>query len=245
MSYLQNTKQLFVFSLQMEAFGFTQAERNAANTVFNGSVFYTVYKDADFLRIDANIENLLTRGYEVRQKMKTIPVGDSLVIQGMKLERNTPLIIKRGGRGVTVEDFEFTYNRLQGLVAAFAYENRHRFPVLEASEPKSLGLVWDNENEEKCKLYLSAISGTDSMIDQFSFFPFICGLRKFQLKKIPLELVVGMGYVKNNEGLTMARLLNKNLVMAKRIWLMFPGSSLREMETLVNTTPHIKKLFQV
>lgn len=71
----------------MEDFGFTQPKRYAGKIVFSGPLFYKVYKNADFLRIDANVENLLARGYEVRQRMKQIPVGDSLKVTEMKLER--------------------------------------------------------------------------------------------------------------------------------------------------------------
>lgn len=157
---------------------------------------------------------------------------------------STPLLIKKTGKNIKVEDFEFTYNRLVGLAAGFAYENRRRFPTIEASEAKALGLVWDNGNDDKCKLYLSAVSGTEHLIDQFSFWPLLCGLRKFQLKKMPIELVLKMGNIKNGEGVTMAKVLKQHMITAKRIWLMFPGTSLRDIQTLIDESPELKKLFQ-
>lgn len=227
----------------MEKFQFTVEHKSPSTTVFNGPVFYNVYKDADFLRVDANIESILSSGYLLRQKVNSVPIGHSILIEGMHLERNTPLIVKRAGEGVTVEDFEFTYNRLAGLVAAYTFENRNRFPVIESSEAKFLGLVWDNGNEEKCRLYLSAVSGTDNMIDQFSFFPLLCGIRKYQLNKMPLNLVIGMGNIKNNTGITMAKLLMQNMIKAKRIWLMFPNTTVRDLETIIMGTPKLKKIF--
>ncbi|KAF9419853.1 hypothetical protein HW555_003686 [Spodoptera exigua] len=57
----------------MEKFTFTSdsSENRKPQHTFNGSNFYHVYKDAEFLRIDANIEMLLGRGYELRKKLKT------------------------------------------------------------------------------------------------------------------------------------------------------------------------------
>lgn len=142
-----------------------------------------------------------------------------------------------------MEDYEFTYNRLVGLTASYVYENRKKFPNINCSEAKLLGLVWDQNNDDKCKLYLSAVSGTEHFIDQFSFWPLLCGMRKYQLKKLPIELVLKMGKIKNAEGQTMAKVLKSNLVSAKRIWLMFPETSLRDLQTLIDNTPEFKKLY--
>lgn len=153
-------------------------------------------------------------------------------------------MIKKTAKNIIVEDYEFTYNRLIGLTAGFAFENRKRFPNLQSGEAKVLGLEWDHNNKDKCKLYLSAVSGTEHFIDQFSFWPLVCGMRKYQLKKLPVELVVKMGYIKNAAGETMAKVLMSNLVAAKRIWMMFAGASLMEIETLIDATPKLKKLFR-
>lgn len=228
----------------MENFEFSSEPKTPPATTFNGPQFYDVYKDADFLRIDANVEKLLGRGYELRKKLSTVPAGHTIVLEGMHLERNTPLLIKKTAKNIKVEDFEFTYNRLVSLAAGFALENRQRFPNLVSEEAKVLGLQWDHNNEEKCRLYLSAVSGTEHLIDKFSFWPLLCGLRKYQLKKLPVELVVKMGNIKNSEGLTMAKLLKKHLVTAKRVWLMFPGTSLRDFQTLLDESPELRKLFQ-
>ncbi|XP_075979577.1 uncharacterized protein LOC142978868 [Anticarsia gemmatalis] len=215
------------------------------SSMYNGLIFYQTYKDSDFLRVDSNVEIILNRGYMMRQEMKkTTPVGESMSIKGMQIGRNEPLRITNTGDGVVVEDLEFTYNRLVALVAAYAYENRDRFPAINAPDANLLGLKWDNTNEENCKLYLSAIYGTENMTDKFSYFPLICGIRKFQLKKMSAKLVVGIGKVKNSEGVTIAKLLKNNLVTAKRMWLKFPGAALREFQTLINETPEFKRMFQ-
>lgn len=154
------------------------------------------------------------------------------------------MLIKKTAKNIKVEDYEFTYNRLVGLAAGYAYENRKRFPNIQSSEAKVLGLVWDQNNDDKCKLYLSAVSGTEHLIDQFSFWPLLCGLRKYQLKKLPVELVVKMGNIKNADGETMAKVMKSNLVTAKRIWLMFAGTSLRDLQTLIDDSPELRKLFR-
>lgn len=73
----------------MESFNFLSEQKSTEKktTVFNGPVFYNVYKDAEFLRVDANVEMILARGYLVRQKVNSLPVGHSIVIEGMNLER--------------------------------------------------------------------------------------------------------------------------------------------------------------
>lgn len=156
---------------------------------------------------------------------------------------STPLLIKKTGTDIIVEEFEFTFNRLVGLAAGFALENRRRFPNIKISDANALGLEWDNENEDKCKLYLSTLSGTEYLTHLFSFYPLLCGLRKFQLNKMPIKLVEKIGNIKNKEGMTMAAVLKANMVTAKRIWLMFPSVSLRELQTLIEDTPQLAKLF--
>ncbi|KAJ8714688.1 hypothetical protein PYW07_002913 [Mythimna separata] len=227
----------------MENFEFSSKHDTPRKTTFNGSQFFSVYKDAEFLRIDANVEKLLAQGYELRKKLDTVDAGKTIIVEGMNLERNTPLLIKKTVTNTPVEDYEFTFNRLMALAAGYAYENRKKFPNIQYSDAQVLGLVWDQNNNDKCKLYLSAVSGTEYMIDQFSFWPFLCGLRKFQLKKMPIKLVVKMGKIKNSEGETMASVMKQNLVTAKRIWLMFTGTSLRDLQTLIDDTPELKKLY--
>ncbi|XP_022834948.1 uncharacterized protein LOC111362505 [Spodoptera litura] len=232
----------------MEKFTFKPETKSSGKekpqVTFNGPNFYCVYKDAEFLRSDANIEMLLARGYELRQKLKSIQPGSVLLVDGMNLEHTTPLLIKKTGPKTKVEDYEITYNRLMGLTAAYVFENRKKFLKIQSSEPKELGLVWDQNDHDKCKLYLSAVSGTEHMIQCFSFWPLICGLRKFQLKKLPAELVIKMGNIKDAEGVTMAKMLKSRMVAVKLIWTMFPGASLQELDTLLNDTHEFKGLFQ-
>lgn len=73
----------------MEKFTFT-SERTSSKKdkpTFNGPNFYHAYKDSEFLRIDTNIDTLLDRGYELRQKLKSIQDGEMLLVDGMNLER--------------------------------------------------------------------------------------------------------------------------------------------------------------
>nr|CAB3507667.1 unnamed protein product [Spodoptera littoralis] len=190
------------------------------------------------------ISMTLARGYELRQKLKSIKPGSVLLVDGMNIEHTTPLLIKKTGPKIKVEDYEITYNRLMGLTAAYVFENRKKFLKIQSSEPEELGLVWDQNDHDKSKLYLSAVSGTEHMIQCFSFWPLICGLRKFQLKKLPVELVIKMGNIKDAEGVTMAKMLKSRMVAAKLIWTMFPGASLQELDTLLNDTREFKGLFQ-
>lgn len=232
----------------MEKFTFTSestsSKKDKPQHTFNGPNFYHAYKDSEFLRIDTNIETLLERGYELRQKLKSIQDGEMLLVDGMNLERNSPLLIKKTGPKTKVEDYEFTYNRLMGLTAAYVFENRQKFPRIRSSEPQGLGLVWDQNDYDKCKLYLSAVSGTEYMIHCFSFWPLICGLRKFQVKNLPAELVIKMGNIKNAKGVTMAKVLKSKMPSAKVMWMMFPEANTKELETLINDKPEFKCLFQ-
>ena len=72
----------------MENFEFSSEPKTPpATTTFNGPHFYNVYKDAEFLRIDANVERLLAQGYELRKKLSTVEPGKTIIIEGMNLER--------------------------------------------------------------------------------------------------------------------------------------------------------------
>ncbi|XP_068622634.1 uncharacterized protein [Battus philenor] len=223
----------------MEKFQFssTGGTTNRKIVPFSGRVFFGVYKEAEFLRHSDNIETILSKGYELRQKLKNVKPGQYVKIDGIWLEKNTPLLVKKTGPNVEVDDYEFTANRLSGLVAAYAFENRHRFPIVNSSEAISLGLKWDNDSIEKCKLYLSAVSGTEHFYDQFTYWPLICALRKLYLKKITLEPVLKVAKIKNSDGLIMAHDLMNNRATVHRLWLHFPGTTSIDLKSLLETAP--------
>ncbi|CAK1580851.1 unnamed protein product [Parnassius mnemosyne] len=223
----------------MEKFEFssTSSGPRIPKDPFSGHIFYNVYKEAEFLRHSDNIETILAKGYELRQKLKNVLPGQQVMIDGIWLEKNTPLLVKKTGPNVEVENFEFTANRLSGLVAAYAFENRKRFPIVTSSEALALGLKWDNTNTEKCKLYLSAVSGTEHFYDQFTYWPLICALRKLQMKKITLEPVIKIAKIKNKDGVRMAKDLMNNRAMVYRLWLHFPGASNVDLKCLLQTAP--------
>ncbi|KAJ2939006.1 hypothetical protein O0L34_g18983 [Tuta absoluta] len=226
-------------------FAFTK-DNPAPATTFTGYAFYNIYKEAEFLRSSENIETILSKGYLLRQSLKEVQDGDSVMVVGMNLEKNTPLLIKKTGKNVMVEDFEFTHNRLTGLVAAYAYENRHRFPDIKSSEAISLGLVWDNCDDVICRLYLSAVTGTEHFDEQFSFWPLVCALRKFQQKKMPPELVIKMAKIKNNQGERLAKVFMKNIRVVKKLWVKFPGSASCDFDALMAVaSPQMKALFVI
>lgn len=157
---------------------------------------------------------------------------------------STPLIVKKTGPYARVEDFEFTLNRLTGLVAAYAFENRHRLPVVKSSEATTLGLTWDNTNDDKCRLYLSAVSGTEHFYDQFYFWPLLCALRKLQLTKITPEPVEKMARIKNNDGERLVIDFKNNLMIVSQLWTMFPGATPTDLKcVLANAPPQLKRVF--
>ncbi|KAL0870716.1 hypothetical protein ABMA27_005654 [Loxostege sticticalis] len=226
----------------MKKFEFSDEKKET--TKFTGPTFYAVYKEAEFLRSSENVEKILSRGHELRQSLKTVAPGECVVVDKMWLERNTPLLVKNtSGANIPVEQYEFTYNRLTGLVAAYAFDNRLRFPSIKSSEAEALGLKWNNEDETGCKLYLSAVSGTEHF-PQFTFYPLVCALRKLLLKKITIPLVLKIAKIKNNEGMHMAAVLMDNYVLTNELWERFPGSSKTDLRTMLSTAPkELKKVF--
>lgn len=224
----------------MKKFEFSSKDKEFP--VFSGKIFYDVYKDSEFLRHSDNIKTILSKGYELRQSLKEVNPGEIITLKEMHLENNTPLLVKKTGPNVLIENFEFTANRLAGLVAAYAFENRHRFPTLQSSEALALGLTWNNENEQRCKLFLSAVTGTEHFYEQFLYWPLVCAIRKFQLKKIPIELMVKIARVKNPQGVPIAKVMMRNMETVKMIWSLFPGSKTVELQQLLQTAPQQLKL---
>ncbi|XP_053611284.1 uncharacterized protein LOC128675728 [Plodia interpunctella] len=211
--------------------------------IFSGYDFYNVYKDAEFLHVGANIEWFLSQGYKLRQLMKTVEPGKSKVLTGLWLAKNSPLIVKRTGQKVPVENFEFTQNRLTGLVAGYVFENRLKFPKIESEEAKLLGLKWDNEDVDTCKLYLSAVTGTEHFDHLFSYWPLVCALRKLQLKKIDENSVIKIAKKKNRHGDRMAFMLKTNYEEAMQLWLKFPGASPLEASMAIIASEKLKEVF--
>ncbi|XP_059062226.1 uncharacterized protein LOC131855031 [Achroia grisella] len=198
---------------------------------FSGIEFYNLYKDAEFLQSSENIHRILQQGYELRNLLRKKEPGE-LVDLGMWLARNSPLLVKKTGKGVELGDFEFTQNRLKGLVAAFVYENRQKFPNIKAEEATQLGLTWDNEDAEKCKFYLSTVAGAEHFEDQFSYWPLLCALRKLEIKKVNNDTVIKIAKKKNTNGNRMSDILGQNYEEVQRLWKFFPDAP--DFKTSIN-----------
>ncbi|CAG9565923.1 unnamed protein product [Danaus chrysippus] len=223
---------------------FEFSSRNNESEVFSGRDFYNVYKDAEFLRHSENVEAILAKGYELRNMLKQVKPGELVALNGMMLERNTPLFVKKTGPNISVENYEFTANRLSGLAAAYAFENRYRFPILTSTEAQLLGLAWDNGNMQKCKLYLSAVSGTEHFYDQFQFWPLVCALRKLHKNKMPKEPIIKMAKIKNPCGTRMVQDMMNNFSVVKKQWTRFPSGTTHELVQLLALCPQeLKVLF--
>ena len=152
------------------------------------------------------------------------------------------MLVKKTGPNVLIGNLDFTANRLSGLVAAYVFENRHRFPTLQSSEALALGLTWNNDNEQRCKLFLSAVPGTEHFYEQFLYWPLVCAIRKFQLKKMPIEPVIKIAKVKNPEGIQLAKVMMRNLDSVRIMWSLFPGSNTEELQQLLQAAPQQLKL---
>ncbi|XP_045776113.1 uncharacterized protein LOC123874654 [Maniola jurtina] len=227
----------------MKKFEFSSTS-NDEEPIFCGAIFYSVYKQAEFLRQSDNIETILSKGYELRKMLKEVAPGQRVAVSGMVLAKDTPLIVVKTGPNMVVQSYEFTANRLTGLVAAYAFDNRSKFPDLKSSEALALGLTWDNGDVKKCKLYLSAVSGAEHFDKQFQFWPLVCGLRKLQLKKITIEPIIKMAKIKNQNGVRMANQLMKNLAIVKELWSYFPETSNADFKKQMECLPlELKKIF--
>ncbi|XP_013169732.1 PREDICTED: uncharacterized protein LOC106119353 [Papilio xuthus] len=228
----------------METFKFSSTSKPTQRDIvhFSGRIFYGVYKNSEFLRHSNNIETILSKGYELRKKLKSVAPGQVVMVDGVELEKNTPLLVKRTGDKVNIENYEFTMNRLSGLVAAYTFDNRKRFPAVQSSEALALGLKWDNGSTEKCKLYLSAVSGTEHFYDQFEYWPLICALRKLQKKKITQELVIKIAKIKNNNNVTLGKDLMNNQARLFHLWMEFPGASKDDLKEFLKTVPDDLKI---
>ncbi|OWR43543.1 hypothetical protein KGM_209558 [Danaus plexippus plexippus] len=227
----------------MKKFEFS-SRNNEVSEVFSGRIFYNVYKDAEFLRHSENVETILAKGYELRNMLKQVKPGEIVALNGMMLERNTPLLVKKTGPNIVVENYEFTANRLSGLVAAYAFEYRHRFPNLTSTEAQLLGLTWDNGNMQKCRLYLSAVSGTEHFYDQFQFWPLVCALRKLHKNKITKEPIIKMAKIKNPSGIRMVQDMMDNFSEVQKQWMAFPSGSVQDLVKILELSPpELKVLF--
>lgn len=54
---------------------------------FTGFAFYNAYKDADFLRHDDHIVTILTKGHQLRQRLRDLVPGSTLIVDGMYISR--------------------------------------------------------------------------------------------------------------------------------------------------------------
>ncbi|XP_026326083.1 uncharacterized protein LOC113234804 isoform X2 [Hyposmocoma kahamanoa] len=226
-------------TIDMERFSFNSGDNDSASAkpyTFRGKDFYRTYKDSEFLLNKQNLDNILANSFNLKNKLKQMEPGATLKLNGFKI-RGEPLIVKNAEKNAVVGELEFTYYRLCGLVAAYVFDERHRFPTINSSEANVLGLTWNNKDEEKCRMYLSAVSGSQDHYDQFSFWPLICSLRKLHLKKTKLKSVLIFAKIKNDEGKTMAELFKHNYEKAECLWTLFPNATLKELIELKKLLP--------
>ncbi|XP_028030193.1 uncharacterized protein LOC114243025 [Bombyx mandarina] len=229
----------------METFKFSNDKKHVTEAVFNGSVFYEVYKYADFLKEKENVAIILAKAYDLRQRLKEVKPGQCIKVQDMYIIPELPLMIKKTGPNVALKPSDFTINRLTGLTAAFAFQNRRRFPQIFSSEAHAIGLEWDNAVELKCRLYLSAVSGAEHFLKIFGVYPLVCALKKYQMKKLPLELVIKAGKIKNEKGERMASVLQRNNAKLNIVWTMFPDTGSNNLSAiLMNAPAELKALFR-
>ncbi|XP_023935293.1 uncharacterized protein LOC112043868 [Bicyclus anynana] len=224
----------FEFSVQQEP----------SEPVFLGNIFYSKYKKALFLQDKENVQQILRQGHELRIMLKELEPGQTVAVSSMMITEECPLLVKKTEPNVPVDCFYFTANRLSGLVAAYAFDNRDLFPDLESPEANALGLKWDNKDENKCRLYLAAVSGSEHFESQFAYWPLICALRKFQLKKITVDPVLKMAKIKNCSGSRMAHALMQNSSFVRDLWCLFPNSSPADIKLVLSSAPpKMKSLF--
>lgn len=142
-----------------------------------------------------------------------------------------------------IKNCEFTANRLTGLTAAYAYENRSRYPKLSATEALSLGIEWDNQDPIISRLYLASVSGTEHFYDQFSFWPLICALKKLELKRITLEPVLKIAKKKNHKSVRLCQDMTSHWETACNLWSQFTESKTNLKNTLHTFPRELRDLF--
>ncbi|XP_047505775.1 uncharacterized protein LOC125050175 [Pieris napi] len=221
------------------------AFQSSSDSHFSGSMFFEIYKNADFLCHNKNVETILSKGYQLRQALKDISPGEKVTMQDMWLTsvKDIPLLVIKGGPNVIVKHYEFTANRLTGLTAAYANDNRSQFPQLQATEAQALGLKWDNKCPVVSKLYLASVSGTEHFYEQFSFWPLVCALKKLQLKKITLDPVVKMAKIKNRDGIRLCQDMMGHWEATCSLWSQFTEATTDFKKTFKTFPRELKQLF--
>ncbi|CAH4021444.1 unnamed protein product [Pieris brassicae] len=207
-------------------------------------MFFKIYKNADFLCHNKNVETILSKGYQLRQALKDISPGEKVTMQDMWLTsvKDIPLLVIKSGPNVVLKDYQFTANRLTGLTAAYAFDKRSQFPHLQATEAQALGLKWDNKGPVIPRLYLASVSGTEHFYEQFSYWPLVCALKKLQLYKITLDPVVKMAKIKNRDGIRLCQDMVKHWEATCSLWAQFTEAKTDLKETFKTLPQELKQL---
>ncbi|XP_022129851.2 uncharacterized protein LOC111003571 [Pieris rapae] len=221
------------------------AFQDSSDSRFSGCMFFEIYKNADFLRHNNNVETILSKGYQLRRALKDISPGEKVTMQNMWITsvKDIPLLVIKSGPNVTVKHYEFTANRLTGLTAAYAVAKCSQFPNLQITEAQALGLKWDNKGPVMPKLNLAAVSGTEHFYEQFSFWPLVCALKKFQLKKITLDPVVKMAKIKNRDGIRLSQDMMAHWETTCTLWSLFSEEKTDLKMTFKTFPQELKQLF--
>lgn len=174
-------------------------EDNVVEATFKGDEFYELHKDDQFLSDVDVVEKILCQGKRLRAAMKAVLPGHTLTIEGAVITQQLPLIVKKGGEGVTIEDDEYTLNRLTGMCAAYAAKSTDHTFRPKCAMGISLGI---NMAAFKC-LYYAATPGSEHFTKIFGHLPLICALRQVSLNKVPKESITRMASIKMANGKTL------------------------------------------
>lgn len=175
---------------------------SVVQSTFKGSEFYEMKKDDLFLTDSAIVENILCQGKRIRQQLKQLQPGQTLRIGNAITRDAIPLVIKKGGANANIKDDEYTLNRLTGMCAAYAAQQRTGF------EPKCAMAIALGLSVQRDKiLYYSAAPGAEHFPEIFSYCPLLCALKQLEMGKVTKENIARIATVKNNQGVTLSDIL--------------------------------------
>lgn len=169
---------------------------------FKGSIFYQIHANDIFLTEQVTVEGILCQGKKIRAQLKTLQPGQTLTIGNALMTVNTPLVIKKGGQGVTIKDDEYTLNRLTGMCAAYAAQQGSAFSP-KCAMGVSLGLDVSRDRI----LYYSAAPGAEHFTEIFTYQPLLCAIKQLEAGKVSKDNIAKIAAVKSDNGKTLSTLM--------------------------------------
>lgn len=185
-------------------FDFSTAEP-AAKSTFSGRAFYEAHKEDLFLQDLNNVQKLCSVTKQAMEARKATN-ADAIRCVGWQTTQGQEVVIMSGASN-TITDTDFTFSRIQGLAAAFAYKHLQHLPdTFVVANAHAQGFRFKKGDPRAIKAYLSFVPGAEHFCHILGAWPIVATMFMVKNGKLRPEWCGRALNMKTDQGLVVNQL---------------------------------------